>query len=57
MCAARETVIDVGTGSGILGIAAVLLGAERAYMCDIDADAILTAKENAELNGVSENAT
>lgn len=49
-----KTVIDVGTGSGILGIAAVLLGAERAYMCDIDADAVLTAKENAELNGVSE---
>ena len=49
-----KTVIDVGTGSGILGIAAKICGAKSVYMCDIDAHAILTAKENAELNGVSE---
>lgn len=49
-----KTVVDVGTGSGILGIAAILLGAKNAYMCDIDADAIQTAVENAELNGVAD---
>lgn len=48
-----KTVIDVGTGSGILGIASVLKGAKHAYMCDIDPDAVQTAKENAELNGVT----
>lgn len=47
-----KTVIDVGTGSGILGIASVLCGAKSAYMCDIDTTAIETARENASLNGV-----
>ncbi|UKI51707.1 MAG: 50S ribosomal protein L11 methyltransferase [Clostridium sp.] len=39
-----KTVIDVGTGSGILGIASILSDAKSAYMCDIDCTAIDTAK-------------
>lgn len=50
-----ETVLDVGTGSGILGISAIKLGAKRAIMTDIDTVAVLSAKHNAELNGVSGN--
>lgn len=49
-----KTVIDVGTGSGILGIVSILSGAKSAYMCDIDSTAIDTAKENARLNFVSD---
>ena len=45
-------VLDVGCGSGILGIASVLLGAEEAFGADIDATAVRIALENAELNGV-----
>lgn len=45
-------VLDVGCGSGILGIASVLLGAEEAYGVDIDATAVRIANENAELNEV-----
>lgn len=47
-----KAVIDVGTGSGILGIAAIKSGAKSCYMCDIDSVAVKAAKENAELNGV-----
>lgn len=50
-----KEIIDVGTGSGILGIAAVLCGARSAYMCDIDTAAITSAKENARLNSVEES--
>ena len=48
------TVIDVGTGSGILGISSILLGAKRAVMTDIDVVAVETAKHNAKLNGVED---
>ena len=51
----KEVVLDVGTGSGILGITAVKLGAKKAVMTDIDQVAVETAKRNAILNGVSEN--
>ena len=47
-----EKVLDVGCGSGILGIAAVLLGAESACGVDIDSTAVRTANENAAVNGV-----
>ena len=50
-----ETVLDVGTGSGILGITAVKLGAKKAVMTDIDIVAVETAKRNATLNGVYDN--
>ncbi|MCM1306831.1 MAG: 50S ribosomal protein L11 methyltransferase [Bacteroides sp.] len=48
-----KDVIDVGCGSGILGIAAKLCGAKSVYMCDIDAQATEFAQRNAELNGVN----
>ena len=50
----NQVVLDIGTGSGILGITAVKLGAKCSYMTDIDEVAVKTAKHNAILNGVSE---
>ncbi|MBQ2942191.1 MAG: 50S ribosomal protein L11 methyltransferase [Clostridia bacterium] len=49
-----DKVLDIGTGSGILGIAALKLGAESVTAVDIDPLAVKTAKENALLNGYSE---
>ncbi len=49
-----ESVLDVGCGSGILGIAAVLLGAGSAFGVDIDETAVRTANENAAVNGVGD---
>jgi ribosomal protein L11 methyltransferase len=39
-----STVLDVGTGSGILSAAAQLLGAARVFACDIDAGAVAIAR-------------
>ena len=50
----RRRVLDVGTGSGILAVAAAALGAERVLACDIDADACAIAGDNARLNHVSD---
>lgn len=47
-----DTVLDIGTGSGILAIASVLLGAGSAIGVDIDAQSVKTAKENSEINKV-----
>lgn len=47
-------VIDYGCGSGILAIAAILLGAERALAMDIDPQALLATGQNAERNAVAE---
>lgn len=47
-----DAVVDVGCGSGILGIAALLMGAGFAYMTDIDYVAVQSAAHNAALNGV-----
>ena len=49
-----ERVLDVGCGSGILGIAAVMLGAESAFGVDIDEMAVRTANENAVVNRVDD---
>lgn len=48
----ETTMLDVGTGSGILGIAALMLGAKSCVGVDIDALSVKIAGENAELNGV-----
>lgn len=47
-----KDVIDVGCGSGILGIASKICGAKSVYMCDIDEQAVEFASKNAALNGV-----
>ncbi len=49
-----DTMIDVGCGSGILGIAGVKLGAKFAYLTDIDYVAVKSATHNAALNGVQD---
>lgn len=49
-----DSVLDIGCGSGILSIASVLLGAEKAVGVDIDAQSVKTAKENAAKNAVAE---
>ena len=50
-----DTVIDVGCGSGILGISASILGAKKVIMTDIDECAVTATEQNLKLNGV-ENA-
>ena len=47
-----STCIDVGCGSGILGISAIKLGAKKAYLTDIDPIAVESSLHNAKLNGV-----
>ena len=49
-----DRVLDIGSGSGILSIGSVLLGAEWADGVDIDAGAVKVAKENAEINNVAD---
>lgn len=50
-----STILDIGCGSGILSIAALLLGAKTAFGVDIDALAVKTAMENAAENGFDES--
>lgn len=49
----RKKVLDLGCGSGILAISAVLLGAQSALGLDIDETSVAVATENAKLNNVS----
>ena len=48
----KERVLDVGTGSGILGISAIKLGADSAAAIDIEADSVRVAAHNAKINHV-----
>lgn len=47
-----RTVIDLGSGSGVAGIAAALAGADEVIACDTDPQARLATELNADLNGV-----
>ena len=49
-----KTVVDYGCGSGILAIAALLLGAEEVIGIDIDPQALIASHANAERNGVAD---
>ncbi|HEY1204819.1 MAG: 50S ribosomal protein L11 methyltransferase [Bryobacteraceae bacterium] len=46
------TVLDVGTGSGILAVAAAPLGASRVYACDIDFEAACVARDRFRSEGI-----
>ena len=50
----NKVVIDYGCGSGILGIAALLLGARQVYAVDIDPQAVLATNQNAARNQVDD---
>jgi ribosomal protein L11 methyltransferase len=54
---AGRNVIDYGCGSGILGLAALKLGAASVVAVDIDSQALLATRENARHNGLSPNVT
>lgn len=49
-----KTIVDYGCGSGILGIAAIALGAHKAIGVDIDPKALQAATHNAHINGVEQ---
>ncbi|CAM2832439.1 50S ribosomal protein L11 methyltransferase [Paenibacillus sediminis] len=52
-----EEVIDVGTGSGILAIGAVKLGAKHVLALDLDPVAVSSARENAKINHLEDRIT
>ncbi len=47
--------LDIGCGSGILSLAALLMGAEKAFGIDIDDGALLHARQNAKLNHLQQS--
>ncbi|MEO1377036.1 MAG: 50S ribosomal protein L11 methyltransferase [Cyanobacteria bacterium J06635_10] len=51
----KEDVViaDIGCGSGILSIGALLLGAQKAYAVDVDSFAVSSTAENREINGIA----
>jgi ribosomal protein L11 methyltransferase len=49
-----DSVLDVGTGSGVLALAALLMGVPRALGIDIDDEALRVAAENARINAMSD---
>ena len=50
-----DTILDVGTGTGILFITALKLGAAKAIARDIDPDTLIEARRNMNLNGINPN--
>ncbi len=54
---AHENILDYGCGSGILAIAACMLGTDRADAVDIDPQALIACQNNAETNKVREKVT
>ena len=52
-----DTVIDIGSGTGILSIIAAKLGAGRITACDVDDIAVRVTKENCMINGVHDKIT
>ncbi len=50
-----DKILDLGCGSGILSVIALLLGAEKATVADIDENAVEVAFSNLELNGLSKD--
>ena len=53
-CVKDKYVMDFGTGSGVLAIGALLMGAQRAVGVDVDPLSVKSARRNAGLNGVKE---
>ncbi len=49
-----STLLDYGCGTGVLALAALVLGASRAFAVDNDGQALTATRANAELNGVAE---
>ncbi len=49
---APESVLDVGTGSGVLALGALILGVPRALAIDVDEEALRVAAENTRINGM-----
>jgi len=52
--AAPDAVLDVGTGSGVLALGALMMGVPRALGIDIDNEALRVAAENARINALDE---
>ncbi|MCK9504912.1 MAG: 50S ribosomal protein L11 methyltransferase [Porticoccaceae bacterium] len=48
-----KTLVDFGAGSGVVGIAAKMAGAQRVILCDLDSQALAVAELNAALCGVN----
>jgi ribosomal protein L11 methyltransferase len=52
--ATPDRLLDVGTGSGVLALTALMMGVPRAVGLDVDADALQIAAENARLNNLAD---
>lgn len=53
----NEKILDLGSGTGILSIAALLLGAGSAWCVDIEEAAVASCEQNCQLNGVNDKVT